>query len=266
MHIRAIAIASLTVLAVCSNQADAKSITIMDNYIGADPTGNYAQWEHADVIGTKDVFEVQKMQVNFNSANRLSSIGVYTNYVKPLTDVGASYTALGDLFISTKGYSTTDMQRDDMYHGQQWNYALVLSAHDFGNTLPSTRRIDLYRVAADRSNIIKSSAPRGYIYRENQETQIDTRIAGYRIDTIGTWDINNNTGNEPYGILSFDLTNTSLVEQYLTAKEYGFHWNMTCGNDTIEGGATAPVPEPSTVMLLGAGMLGMAIIRKRMRK
>ncbi|MRR55635.1 MAG: PEP-CTERM sorting domain-containing protein [Deltaproteobacteria bacterium] len=41
---------------------------------------------------------------------------------------------------------------------------------------------------------------------------------------------------------------------------------MTCGNDTIEGGASAPVPEPGTLLLLGGGLLGLAFYTKRRTK
>ena len=40
--------------------------------------------------------------------------------------------------------------------------------------------------------------------------------------------------------------------------EFGFHYTMTCGNDVIEGAASAPMPEPGTVFLLGAGLIAMA--------
>lgn len=35
---------------------------------------------------------------------------------------------------------------------------------------------------------------------------------------------------------------------------------------TIESGVTAPVPEPSTVLLIGSGLLGLAFLRKRAKK
>jgi hypothetical protein len=41
-----------------------------------------------------------------------------------------------------------------------------------------------------------------------------------------------------------------------------FHNTMECGNDNLLGQA-APVPEPGTMMLLGLGMLGMAVYGKR---
>jgi hypothetical protein len=235
-------------------QAGAYSVTITDSYRGSNK---------ADVVGDSRIFDVNQMVVNF-SGSRLSSVDISTSYVKPLTDVGASGTMLGDLFVSTNGYGATNMTSDTMFTGEQWEYALVLSQHDFGCSLPGERdrTISLYRVAGDRSNIVKSYAPYGYIYRENQETLINKSKPVYLLGTIGTWDINN-TQAGGYGILSFELTNTALVDRYLGSGNFGFHWNMTCGNDTIEGGASAPVPEPSTFVLLGAGLLGAGLYRRK---
>lgn len=255
-----LALMTILVAATFAGQANAYSVTIDDSYIGTGTTGNYPYYETKDIIGSATIFDVQKMVVTFDSSNRLSTVDIHTSYVKPLLDVGASGTKLGDLFVSTNGYGTTDMLNDSMTTGEQWEYALVLNHHDFGSSLPVSRTIGLYGVAADRSNIVQSSAP-GYIFRENQETGIDTS-KGYYLGDIGTWNIDTTASGE-YGTLSFELTNTALVDNYLGSAPFGFHWNMTCGNDTIEGGAAAPVPEPSTFILLGAGLLWAGLYRRK---
>jgi len=42
------------------------------------------------------------------------------------------------------------------------------------------------------------------------------------------------------------------------------HWTMSCGNDVIEG--HAPVPEPATMLLFGAGLMGLAGTRLRRKQ
>ncbi len=39
------------------------------------------------------------------------------------------------------------------------------------------------------------------------------------------------------------------------------HWTMSCGNDNING--SAPVPEPSTILIVGTGLAGLAGYRKK---
>ncbi len=61
---------------------------------------------------------------------------------------------------------------------------------------------------------------------------------------------------------SFDI---SLLSDYMGGS-MTLHWTMGCGNDVIEV-TTSPVPEPATILLLGAGLIGIAGFgRKRFLK
>ena len=43
------------------------------------------------------------------------------------------------------------------------------------------------------------------------------------------------------------------------------HWTMQCGNDAGNVSGTAPVPEPGTILLVGTGLLGLALGSRKKR-
>lgn len=250
--------ATLIVAAAFAGSASAyTTVSITDTFIGGNPAGgtnNNSIWDGKDVVGDPNIFGIDSMNVVFNGS-ALSSVSIFTNYVKNDFNLGQYGTHLGDLFVSTNGYTTPTIY-DTNLTGEQWEYALVLggtNAHSSNLTLSNAfGNLNLYKVTS--SNVLLSNA--SGTYRNNQEVEINTARNGLIASNVGTWSI---TGNE----LKFALT--SIPDQ-LKSSDYGFHWGMSCGNDIIEGGASVPVPEPSTFVLLGAGLLGAGLARMRTRK
>jgi hypothetical protein len=48
--------------------------------------------------------------------------------------------------------------------------------------------------------------------------------------------------------------------------EFIVHYTMQCGNDSLMGQGQTPAPEPTTILLLGSGLIGLAGARRKLKK
>jgi hypothetical protein len=66
-------------------------------------------------------------------------------------------------------------------------------------------------------------------------------------------------GPDNHYVATFDISAINLSNGAV------FHNTVECGNDNLIG-QTAPVPEPSTMLLLGSGLIGLLGFRKKFKK
>jgi hypothetical protein len=61
--------------------------------------------------------------------------------------------------------------------------------------------------------------------------------------------------------MTFEFSTLDSTGAYYLGDQVGLHWTMQCGNDVVEG--EVPVPEPTTILLLGVGLIGVTLFGRR---
>lgn len=288
------------IVAAMATSAHAASFTIDDTYdatgthYGGIGFGGSSYYTTMDLIGSVGEYEVSSMEVNTSSSELTFRIySTFFDNIGTNPSSNGNGVELGDLFLSSDGWSPftagTNNQYDNSLNGEEWEYGLALDSHDGSTTSGS---LSLYEINNTGDNATDNILLVDDIHndgnrRYGQEVQVDTSKSGDISETFvpghsgwqnfisyyltGSWQIYglgtaaDDTDDYLELTMSWSYSGWSLFEYLGLVDDIGVHWTMTCGNDVVEG-SSDPVPEPATMLLLGAGLAGIAGFKSRRKK
>lgn len=232
---------------------------IIDEYWGADDHN----WE--DVIGNPDYFNIESANVS-RIGNQLH-VDIFTNFAGRGDDglftglTGGKGIGYGDLFLSVEwnpiGDSSDQYISDNHSNGTNWTYGFALDNRWWDGTGIGAGTLYSLTGTNAQDALLSQDFLTGGTYRGGQEVAVNTTSTTTVVGNSGTWSIDETNKKISFWI---DATGTALA----SSDGVALHWGMTCANDTIEGYAS--VPEPTTLALLGAGLLAIPFARRRKRK
>ncbi|MCA0911860.1 PEP-CTERM sorting domain-containing protein [Marinobacter nauticus] len=251
--------ATMLVGILAAQPVDANVIT--DSYVGSDDHG------YGDVIASNaDLTKFDITQATGSVSGTFLNLSIETDFVNhvgifPSLTADGLGVALGDLFLASAwnpaGDASDGYRTDNHANGTIWEYGLVLNDR-FSSTGGIATLFRLNGETNAENAILSDEMMKSGVYRNGQETLVDLASEiPEPVGIFGTWSIDTSNNLLNFGV---DLANTGLLD----GNELAFHWNMTCGNDTIEGAIEIKkIPEPATLGLLGLSLVALFGLRRR---
>jgi hypothetical protein len=248
-------------------QASPFTVTITDPY-GAggawNGSGGQAGANAADVIGSTAYWDIRNITLTINGSNVSANIRFNrngnTNLTAPIALAGYNL-FVGDLLFGTGPSSYT---YGVSLSGHQGLTAGALYSLNSNNALSVYNSQNLPSLPPPNPNLPPSGSG-GIVYRTtNNAVWINPGGATLIAGSFTTPTASVVSGSEISAIVNF-TANASFLAALSSGLDVHFA-AATCANDVIDGRIQHTVPEPTSILLLSGGLIGLAGLLKLRKK
>lgn len=244
----------------------ANNITIWDKM--GTGTGWHGAQEDQEVEPPDVTGQIWDLEAFFLAGTELTMVGGF-DFVNGEDDPyrGRHYDS-GDIFIDVDGDAKYGYDPDGATGGGEWPNPIISNSFGYDYVLdldfdnPTGLTYNIY--AIDENTQVSASA-----FYENQGSNPWRYSSGGTLLGSGEINVQYNLTDSQVGLLGGSHNAVAVDLGFLGSNIHNFtaHFTMQCGNDDLMGRHYDPIPEPSTVLLLGAGLIGLlALGRKRFNK